>query len=120
MPPSRSGSDCWAREARLIFWSHFVRLSSSPSLSADPSNARKRGSGVRDHGGGPKSTCLVAGADEGGVRVLLPLPRLPHLLHPGFQVFCLDGCLLPNEGHDEAIALHIAVFGLPCIFPLEY
>jgi hypothetical protein len=41
---------------------------------------------ARSHGGGPASSVVVAGADGSGVRALLPLPRLPHLLHPGLSL----------------------------------
>lgn len=74
------------------------------------------------HGGGGGFVLLLAvgGADGGGVRGAVPVARLPDLLHPGFQVFCLDSCLVPNEGHDETVTINITVFGLSCIFPLEY
>lgn len=69
------------------------------------------------HGGG---LVVVGGADGGRVRGAVPLDRLPHLLHPGFQIFCLDSCLISNEGHDEAVTIGITVFDVCCILPLEH
>lgn len=76
-----------------------------------------------EHGGGGVVVVVVVvvgGADGGGVRGAVPLDRLPDLLHPGFQIFCLDSCLISNEGHDEAFTLDITIFGLCCIFPVEH
>lgn len=57
------------------------------SLRPVPSDPAKE-EASKQHGDrpAPSSTVVVAGPDGGCVRALLPLPRLPHLLHPGASV----------------------------------